>query len=350
MPNVLKAICLTAAIAALVPAPAAAQAGVRTASYLPPESELAALLGAFDVPGLAIATLTGCEPDGVRTAGIANLGTSAAVTERTAFEAASLSKPVFAWIVLSLAGEGRIELDQPLAETRAEPRIADSEAYARLTPRMVLAHQTGLPNWAGDTSGGVRDHPIAFEGVPGSGFFYSGEAYELLRRHVETQTGETLDQLFEHYLGAAMPHSGFSGPLGPDRDAAMAYASTRRPESARAIAFEGGAAGGLVTTPADYANFLGMVCSGTGLDAALHDAMLTPVTPVPAGEYPAPTAWGLGWAIMQMGEETIILHGGNNGEFRSLAALLPSTGEGYVFFANGRNGSDLFDAMIEALQ
>lgn len=113
---------------------------------------------------------------------------------------------------------------------------------------------------------------------------------------------------------------------------------------------EAGAAGGLVATAADYATFASKVCKGEGLSPKAHKAMLTPRSAVPAGEFPAPTSWALGWGVMDYGSEQIIFHGGNNGEYRAMVGFEPITGEGFVFLTNGRNGSDMIDAIIEQLQ
>jgi len=48
---------------------------------------------------------------GTRRFGLANAETKAPVTDDSVFEAASLSKPVFAYAVLSLVDAGQIDLD-----------------------------------------------------------------------------------------------------------------------------------------------------------------------------------------------------------------------------------------------
>lgn len=324
-----------------------------TASALPARTDIEALLTAFDVPGLAIATLTECSVDGGVGYGVANLETGAPVTAETAFEAASLSKPVFAYLVMQLVDEGVIDLDQPIAGAFPYPRIRDQEAYGKITPRMVLIHRTGLPNWVGDSDDLDRDDPLAFKTPPGSAYAYSGEAFEMLRAFVEQETGKSLDALFKEHLGAVMPNSTFAPPLPDGAAPSRAYRSARDPESGRGLTNlqdRGGAAGGLVTTVNDYARFVSRVCSGAGLSPASHAAMLKAQSPAPADEYPAPTSWALGWGVMSLGPETIVFHGGNNDEYRSLAGFLPETGEGFIFLANGRNGGDMIDALIEELQ
>ena len=308
---------------------------------------LDAARASFDVPGIAVAFVDGCRPVGTVEAGLADIAAEAPVTPETAFEAASLSKPVFAHLVLQLADEGVIDLDRPIAEIMPYARITDAEGYARITPRMVLTHRTGLPNWAEDGGSFRSTSPIAFDAPPGTAFTYSGEGFELLRTLVERETGQSLAALFDARFAALMPQSSFEG-LPEGAAPSRGYVSARDPGEGRALRY-GGAAGGLVTTASDYAAFLGHVCRGEGLSEAMQADMLRPQSPVPPGLWPGPTSWGLGWAVVQMGPETIVAHDGNNGEYRALAGFLPDTGEGFVFLTNGRGGGDLIEFLVEQM-
>ena len=67
---------------------------------------------------------------------------------------ASLSKVVFAYLVMQLVQEKRLDLARPLAEYLPRP-LPEYEAYRdlagdarwqKLTARMALTHTTGLPN------------------------------------------------------------------------------------------------------------------------------------------------------------------------------------------------------------
>ena len=334
------------------PAPRAADAPRRTADGLPPPAAFEELLAAFDVPGMAMATLTGCEPDGVVPVGTADLGTGAPVTADTAFEAASLTKPLFAYLVLQLADEGVIDLDAPLAPFPA-PRVTNQDAYAQVTTRMILTHRTGMPNWTGDSQDEARTDPISFESAPGTAYSYSGEAFELLLAYVSAATGKSFEALFEARLGKLMPNSTVDGVLRGEAIPSRGYVAASDEASGRDLYLtphETGAAWGLVTTAGDYAAFLGHVCEGGGLSDAMRADMLRPQAPMPSGSMPGPASYGLGWVILQLGPETIAMHTGNNDEYRSLAAFLPATGEGYVIFTNGRNGEDMISAIMEQAQ
>lgn len=320
-----------------------------TEEMLPNGAALETMLATFDVPGMALATLSSCEVDGVRTLGLANTELGTEVTAQTAFEAASLSKPVFAYLVLQLADKGILDLDASLAPFRYS-RIADAVAYAKVTPRMILTHRTGLPNWSGNSREERRIDQIPFEAPPGTAYSYSGEAFELLRAFVVAKTGKSLQDLFLERLGDVMPNSSFDGSLRGAAVSSRAYISARDKQSGRdlyQVPHETGAAWGLLTTAGDYAAFLSEVCKAQTLSPEMHADMLRPQSPVPRKDAVGPNSYGLGWSILQLGPETIAMHDGNNDEYRSFAAFLPETGEGYVFLTNGRNGSDMIMAILE---
>jgi CubicO group peptidase (beta-lactamase class C family) len=345
-------LALAALVSALAQRPTAAAVPDAGPPPLPTPQELEGLLTAFDVPGLAMATLKNCEPEGTPlVAGQASLNPAHAVTPATVFEAASLSKPVFAWLVMQLVDEKVIDLDRPLAETFDYARIPDKAAYARLTPRMVLTHRTGLPNWVdGDTDFHRRSAAIAFRFPPGTAHSYSGEAFQLLQAFVEKKTGRTLQALFQARLGRWMPHSTFTRPLPAGTTASRGYRSTRPPDGGRDmtnLSDRAMAASSLVTTAEDYARFLSLVCKGQGLSREAYDEMLRPQSPVPPGETPFPTSHGLGWAITDLGGTTLVGHDGNNDQYRAFAGFVRESRDGIVVLTNGANGQALIDAVLQ---
>ncbi len=135
------------------------------------------------------------------------------------FQAASLSKPVFARAVLKMATQGKIDLDAPivnylpqgyfhrpypfLPDFAAKSTMVDDPRLAFVTARMVLNHSSGLPNWS--------DGPLHFDFLPGGGWQYSGEGYVLLQRAMEAITQTPLDTMMEKTTlrPLAMSHSSY---------------------------------------------------------------------------------------------------------------------------------------------
>ena len=130
-----------------------------------------------NVPGVSIALIQHGKTIWVHGFGVKEAGTSQPVTGETVFEAASLSKPVFAYGVLKLVDQGKLRLDVPLTIYLPKPYIPGDQRLAKITARIVLSHRTGFPNWRdGDSL------PLYF--TPGERFSYSGEGYIYLQRVV----------------------------------------------------------------------------------------------------------------------------------------------------------------------
>jgi CubicO group peptidase (beta-lactamase class C family) len=81
------------------------------------ESSLPAVMERTSVPGLSLALVRAGEPCWERAFGVQSRLTQEPVTPGTVFEAASLSKPVFAYAVLQLVQEGALDLDAALDDT-----------------------------------------------------------------------------------------------------------------------------------------------------------------------------------------------------------------------------------------
>jgi len=78
-------------------------------SWIPDDAflaELARMMQAFAVPGVGIAVVEDGAVAWSRGIGIANAQTQAPIAARTVFEDASLSKPVFAYLVMQLVEQG----------------------------------------------------------------------------------------------------------------------------------------------------------------------------------------------------------------------------------------------------
>ncbi len=301
-----------------------------------------------DVPGLQLAYMESGEFTMTASFGFADTEAETPVTDNTVFEAASLSKPVFAYSVLRMADRGEWDLDEPLWDILEYERLAHDERARELTTRHVLTHTTGLPNWArGDT-------PLEFDADPGARWGYSGEGFVYLQRAVEARTGLTLEQIAlrevieplgmvsTHYIWiepfdslAAIPHDELGYP-----------ADRRTPES-------GNAAGSLHTTATDYARFVVAIMSGEGLEPGTHAAMLAhgaDLTGAEWGDNPEPKQhlfWGLGWGLQEGRRGPSFWHWGDQGTARCFVLAYPEDGDALVYFTNSENGLAIGPAILD---
>jgi CubicO group peptidase (beta-lactamase class C family) len=269
-----------------------------------------------------------------------NLGTTGdpthPVTSNTIFEAASLSKCVFAYIVLRLYDRGRINLDTSLlAYLGTYPRFDSTDPrYARITARMVLHHTTGLPNW-GDSA-----HCL-LRFTPDSCFSYSGEGYMFLQRVVEKITGKTLEELAEQEVFTPLHMTGSSYVWQPRFDSVSAFGHS--PDAIKAHS-NAGSAFSLLTNAHDYTLFVQALAAGRGLKPTTHRMMLTPAVNAgwlnrPPTEATPHIHWGLGVGLQEdAAPGPAFWHWGDNGSFKAYYIVYPNTHETLVYFVHDYRG------------
>jgi CubicO group peptidase (beta-lactamase class C family) len=109
------------------------------------EKDIPELMKNHGVPGLSIALIRDGKTTWVHGFGIKEAHTDHPVTDETIFEAASLSKPVFAYGALKLVEQDKLGLDVPLTTYLPKPYIPD-DRLTKITARIVLSHRTGFPS------------------------------------------------------------------------------------------------------------------------------------------------------------------------------------------------------------
>jgi CubicO group peptidase (beta-lactamase class C family) len=297
------------------------------------------------IPSLSYTILRNDETEEAVTLGIADIETGTAATNATRYEAASLTKPLIALLVLGEVDARRASLDEFVIESVPAPRIRDRERYAAVTLRQLLSHSSGLPNWSGDSRDLDRSDELDFEFEPGSGFEYSGEGYGLLGEFLERKRGRSLRELGDELFASlgmsasTLVHTADAEPVARGHFGLSPSREAWQPE--RAVP-----AWSLVTTSADYGRFLAHVATGTGLSPALlAESRTTQIAIEPSllrGPHgPDRLGWSLGWGVLERSDERVFFQWGDNGAFRAFAAYRAPEGEapsGIAFFANGSRG------------
>jgi CubicO group peptidase (beta-lactamase class C family) len=220
------------------------------------------LLSMTDIPGISIAYIEDALVSESWYVGEANTDTQAPITHETIHQAASLSKPIFAYLALNAAVAGAIDLDLAIGES-----LDLSEANLRaITPRQILSHTSGLPNWLPDLPERLAQQDVylapasADLTAPGQ-FFYSGEGYFLLQRVLEHLTGKSLSDYAHDALFSVLEleKTAFVWPSQHRPSIAFEHDDQNRPSglSARATFHQyANAAASLYTTATDYATML----------------------------------------------------------------------------------------------
>lgn len=261
------------------------------------------------------------------------------IDEAAIFQAASLTKPVIAFVALKLVRDGKLDLSAPVSRylpkgyahrknpfggaNAREFDLVPATTLARIPVATLLNHSSGLPNW---TSGALFP-----EFVPGERWQYSGEGYVLLQAVISAVTGQDIESCVSKYVFE---------PFG------MRHSRLRLTEDIREQLVDGAlwlglghqlefsepnAAASLYTTAEDYAKLVSALLA----DASLLS--LTLANPVPT-DPKLGLAWGYGWGIESAAGGPYLWQWGNNPGFRAFAMVSASSGNGYVLFTNSERG------------
>jgi CubicO group peptidase (beta-lactamase class C family) len=130
------------------------------------------------------------------------------MTRTTTTWAASITKSVFSTYVMHLVEQGEFDLDEPVVRQLPKPlneyepfrdsasEIVKDPAWPLVTPRMLLAHASGLQNFAFVEP----DKKMHLHSAPGTRFLYSGEGMNIVQFIIEQKKGKLLDQLMQDAL------------------------------------------------------------------------------------------------------------------------------------------------------
>jgi D-alanyl-D-alanine carboxypeptidase len=228
------------------------------------------------------------------------------------FRIGSLTKTYVAAIVLQLAREGRVSLEDTVA--RYLPGIVPGAG--EITIRDLLAHMSGLPDFdalaavlapylAGNLGyvWGPRDlidlavaQPAT--SAPGTAFAYSNTNYLVAGLLVEAVTGKPLETVLQRRIFGplGLRHTVFA--LAGDAPRPRAHGYTVQPGAGRvdvtALTPYSWAAGAIVSTTADVAAYYRALLAGRVVAPASLRAMLTTADD-PQGDFPG-QGYGLGIA------------------------------------------------------
>ncbi|MGI8705106.1 MAG: serine hydrolase domain-containing protein [Sphingomicrobium sp.] len=295
-------------------------------------------------------------------------------TTRTLFQAASLSKPVFAAAALQLVHWGQLDLDKPVNEFLRSWRVPDSEMApgSAVTLRRLLSHSAGLstsgfPGYAAnarrpslrqllDATAPTNSDPVRITAMPGERWRYSGGGTSIAQLAVEEVTGRPLADWMRKTIlrQAGMTRSTYAQPLpgAAARFAAHAHDGTGAAIEGRWHIYPEQAAAGLWTTPSDYAGFILWVMKGLSGEGARAEQRFVASNLVEAQPniLPGPgERMGLGLFLRGEGPAASFSHGGSNKGFRSYMIAFPGSGQGAVVMVNGDAGGALLQEVLRAL-
>ncbi|WP_433833161.1 serine hydrolase domain-containing protein [Actinoplanes sp. CA-015351] len=230
------------------------------------------------------------------TSGVTMLGSDQAVHPGSRFRAGSITKPFIATVVLQLAGEGRLKLDDIVR--RWLPGLLPDG----ITVRHLLQHTSGLPNYTntpafGAVFGGPADlvrlryrtwtprellgfvdgMPLRFE--PGTDWWYANTNYILLGLLIERVTGSAYAAEIRRRILRPLRLHGTEMPgTDPHLRGPHPHGYVPAPGPVDITVFNpslAGAAGEIISTTADLNTFFRALVGGRLLRPAEQREMLT---------------------------------------------------------------------------
>ena len=254
------------------------------------DAKVAGIMQHTGAKGMAVAIIDHGKVGYVHAYGIRNAKGDPLTTD-TDMYGASLTKTVFAYTVMQLVDQGKLNLDTPIKADLDEPltsygpdpvfpdkygpykTLTDSR-WEKITPRMCLDHSTGLSNFYFLEP----DQKLHIHFAPGTHFSYSGEGFILLQfvvEHGRKAQGLGLDVgdlTHANFARQGMTRTILTWREGQDPNVADGWDDKGRPQP-HSKRSKVRAAGSMNTTISDMAKFTAALVRGDGLSPASRAEM-----------------------------------------------------------------------------
>lgn len=303
----------------------------------------------FKIPGFSAAYVNKGGSISTMQVGVEANAARSEVSEDSVFCAASLSKAVFAYLILRLAANNQISLDDTLdtffkkEDLESGTPVSEwvkNENLKHLTPRMILQHRTGLP------IGGPPNGDNQFQFEPGTKYGYSGIGIQCLQEAVKAKTGKSLEELAKEYV---FEHCGMSSK------------SSFKPTPESPMQKPLIAANSLHTTAQDYAKFVMKWMSDDEVENAFlfDDQFTMRKDPWAIGMQSIEDSaleirrieesdldrvgWGIGVGLQKEADVITAFHSGDATDTRAFVAFNLKDKTAIVYLSNSDNGLALID-------
>jgi CubicO group peptidase (beta-lactamase class C family) len=322
----------------------------------------------YKTPGVSVAVIRDFKIEWARGYGVKDAETGEPVTERTLFQAGSISKPVAAMAALKKVEQGRLSLDEDVNRRLVSWKVPENELTAKkkVTLANLLSHTAGLtvhgfPGYAAgsplptvpqvlDGAAPANTAPVRVDLEPGTRFRYSGGGTTVAQLLLTDTERKPFPEIARETVLAplGMTDSTYEQPLPESwrARAASAHTADGRRVEGRAHVYPEMAAAGLWTTATDLAKFgieVQLSLQGRSnkvLSKAMAERMVTPYISEDVG---------LGFFVQKRGGQTYFGHDGSDEGF--LARLLVHRDKGYgaAVMVNSNGGGQLIGEVFRAV-
>jgi len=339
------------------------------------EKKLQYLQKEGNVHGLTVSIVTKDSILFQKAYGTKNIKTKEHLDIKHNFYGASLSKPVFAYIVMKLVDKGTIDLDKPLVDYldkslteysfqnayEGYKDLKKDKRYQKITARMCLSHTTGFPNWRYIGQFGVNmKKELEIESNPGTYYSYSGEGIQLLQFVIEQITKNGLEDLAQEYVFKPfnMNMTSFLWQNRFENNYAVGHYKKRKTVTKNKRNREY-AAGSMETTPEDYAKFIQAMLKQGELRKTLYDEMISPQIEIISTQQFGNNRWkktsvnkdielsyGLGWGIYTTPHGKAVFKEGHINGWEHYTVFYPDNNIGIIIMTNSSNGEGIFKELL----
>ena len=328
------------------------------------DADARSLMQREHVEGLALAIVDHGQVVHVAAFGRRDVARDLPLTTDTILYGASLVKAHFAFVVLQLVDEGRLDLDAPIATLLPQPLpayerwkdLAADDRWRRLTPRMLLTHTSGFANfrWL------EPDKRLRFHFDPGTRYAYSGEGLQLLQFVLAEGLGIDLgramqSRVFDRF-GMTRTSMTWRADFADDLSVGYDADGVVQPHARRQRA---DAAGSMDTTIADQAKFWAALVRGDGLGASSRAELIRAQVPiVSAHQFPTLSrddsadnarvglAAGLGVITFRNGDGPGWYKGGHDDGTANLAVCIEHRQRCVVLLANDVRAERIYPELV----
>ncbi|WP_350277451.1 serine hydrolase domain-containing protein [Kribbella sp. HUAS MG21] len=278
--------------------------------------------------------------------GVLNADTGVETTADSLFQIGSVSKPWTASMIVQLAAEGRLRLDDPVVKLLPEAPVDQ-----RITVRHLLTHTSGIDgDLFTDTGRGddcveryvalLADVDQLFE--PGTAYSYCNAGFVLLGRLIEVLDGRTWDESLKARL---------IDPLGLSRTVTLPEEAILHRAAVGHLATDGsrvntwqlprsiGPAGTITASAADVLEF-----ARAHLTDERYAGMQEPQVPFAAG-IGGFVDLGLTWRIYDWGGRRLFGHDGSTISQLAFLRIDPEARLVMCLLTNSGNGTRLFEPL-----
>jgi len=327
---------------------------------------LAEVMTAKHVPAMSIAVIWNYQVHWAHSWGVADVESGAPATDRTLYQAASISKPVAAMASLKAIQDGKFGLHQDINTILKSWKLAGSPFGGGdpVTPYTLMSHTSGTGDGFGfpgyEPGAPLPTIPQILNGEKPSNrgpvllvrpalraMQYSGGAVMIEQLALTDAVGKPFPEVMRRWVlePIGMTDSTFEQPLPKALEVRAARAHGKAGESmgVRWHVYPELAAAGLWTTPTDLAKFaaeLQKTLAGKSTLVLNQTSARQMVTPVGVGDF------AVGLSLKHYGEGWYFEHGGGNWGFRCRLVGHVAKGYGVAIMTNGDGGGVMTEDLL----